>query len=130
MLAQHLITKPVFDAIFAHYAFTQHNPVSQSMQKMLDVLHEEAIEKEAATLEKFYGSVRDRAAGLDNAAARQTVIKELYEEFFKNAFKDTHNRLGIVYTPNEVVDFIIRSVEDVLRDEFHSGLGEKDVHII
>lgn len=130
MLAQHLITKPVFDSLFAHYAFTQHNPVSQSMEQMLEVLHEEAIEKETATLEKFYASVRDRAAGIDNAAARQTVIKELYEEFFKNAFNDTHDRLGIVYTPNEVVDFIIHSVQDVLRDEFQSGLGEKDVHII
>ena len=130
MLAQHLITKPVFDSLFAHYAFTQHNPVSQSMEQMLEVLHEEAIEKETATLDKFYASVRDRAAGIDNAAARQTVIKELYEEFFKNAFNDTHDRLGIVYTPNEVVDFIIHSVQDVLRDEFQSGLGEKDVHII
>lgn len=130
MLAQHLITKPVFDALFAHYPFTKHNPVSKSMQRMLDILHEQAIEKEAATLDKFYASVKDRAAGIDNAEGRQKVIYELYEEFFKNAFKDLHERLGIVYTPVEVVDFIIRSVEDVLRDEFGSSLAEKDVHII
>lgn len=130
MLAQHLITKPVFDALFANYAFTEHNPVSQSMQNMLDVLHEHALEKETATLEKFYASVRDRAKGLDNAEARQKVVIELYEEFFKNAFKKMTDRLGIVYTPTEVVDFIIRSVEDVLREEFDSGLAEKNVHII
>ncbi|MCC6681133.1 MAG: DEAD/DEAH box helicase [Phycisphaeraceae bacterium] len=130
MLAQHLITKPVFDALFAHYAFTDHNPVSQSMQRMLDLLHEQAIEKEAVTLEKFYESVRDRAKDLDNAEARQKVVIELYEEFFKNAFPRMAERLGIVYTPTEVVDFIIHSVQDILRDEFNSSLGEKDVHII
>ncbi len=130
MLAQHLITRPVFDALFAHYAFTEHNPVSQSMQAMLDKLDEQALSKEAETLEKFYASVRDRAAGLDNAEARQRVIIELYDEFFKNAFPKMAERLGIVYTPVEVVDFIIHSVQDILRSEFDSALGDKDVHII
>jgi predicted helicase len=130
MLAQHLITRPVFDALFAHYAFTEHNPVSQSMQSMLDKLDEQAVSKEAETLEKFYASVRDRAAGLDNAEARQRVIIELYDEFFKNAFPKMAERLGIVYTPVEVVDFIIHSVQDILHSEFDSALGDKDVHII
>lgn len=130
MLAQHSITKPVFDALFAGYAFTEQNPVSQSMQAMLDLLHEESIEKEAETLEKFYASVRDRAKGLDNAEARQKVVIELYEEFFKNAFPRMAERLGIVYTPVEVVDFIIHSVQDILRDEFNASLGDEDVHII
>lgn len=130
MLAQHLITKPVFDALFANYVFTENNPVSQSMQKMLDILHEHALDKETATLEKFYASVRDRAKGLDNAEARQKVVIELYDEFFRTAFPRMAERLGIVYTPPEVVDFIVHSVQDVLRDEFNSGLAEKDVHII
>ncbi|MEX1027962.1 MAG: type ISP restriction/modification enzyme [Candidatus Paceibacterota bacterium] len=130
MLAQHLITRPVFDALFAHYAFTEHNPVSQSMQAMLDKLDEQAVSKEAETLDKFYASVRDRAAGLDNAEARQRVVIELYDEFFKNAFPKMAERLGIVYTPVEVVDFIIHSVQDILKSEFDSSLGDKDVHII
>ncbi len=130
MLAQHLITKPVFDALFANYSFTQHNPVSQSMQQMLDLLNEQSIDKEAEKLEKFYASVRDRAKGLDNAEARQKVVIELYDEFFRNAFPRMAERLGIVYTPVEVVDFIIHSVEEILRHEFHSGLGEDQVHII
>lgn len=130
MLAQHLITRPVFDALFANYVFTEKNPVSQSMQKMLDILHQHALEKETDTLEKFYNSVRDRAKGLDNAEARQKVVIELYDEFFRTAFPRMAERLGIVYTPTEVVDFIIHSVQDVLRDEFNSGLGEEDVHII
>ena len=130
MLAQHLITRPVFDALFAHYAFTEHNPVSKSMQAMLDKLDEQAVSKEAEMLDKFYASVRDRAAGLDNAEARQRVIIELYDEFFKNAFPKMAERLGIVYTPVEIVDFIVHSVQDILRSEFDSALGDKDVHII
>lgn len=130
MLSQHLITRPVFDALFEGYAFTQHNPVSLAMQKMLDTLKDEALEKETAALEKFYASVRDRAKGIDNAEGRQRVVVELYDKFFRTAFPRMAERLGIVYTPIEVVDFIVRSVEDVLRDEFQSGLGHENVHII
>ena len=130
MLSQHLITKPVFDALFADYAFSQSNPVSQAMQKMLDALHDQALEKETASLDKFYASVRTRAAGIDNAEGKQKVILELYDKFFATAFKKMAERLGIVYTPTEVVDFIIHSVEDVLQHEFQSSLTAKDVHII
>lgn len=130
MLSQHLITRPVFDALFENYAFTQHNPVSKAMQTMLENLHDQALEKETAALEKFYASVRQRASGLDNAEGRQRVVIELYDKFFRTAFPKMAERLGIVYTPVEVVDFIIRSVEDVLQAEFKSSLGAKDVHVI
>ena len=130
MLSQHLITKPVFDALFADYAFSLSNPVSQAMQKMLDALHDQALEKETASLDKFYASVRTRAAGIDNAEGKQKVILELYDKFFATAFPKMASRLGIVYTPTEVVDFIIRSVEDVLQSEFKSSLTDKNVHII
>jgi len=130
MLAQHLITHPVFDALFGNSQFTKHNPVSQAMQRMLDLLNEQAIGKETETLEKFYDAIRKKVEGVDNAEARQTIIKTLYDEFFRTAFPRMAERLGIIYTPVEVVDFIIHSVEDVLRDEFGSGLSEEDVHII
>ncbi|MFO0894505.1 MAG: type ISP restriction/modification enzyme [Phycisphaerales bacterium] len=130
MLSQHLITRPVFDALFKGYAFTQHNPVSLAMQKMLDALKDESLEKETASLDKFYASVRMRVEGLGTAEARQHVVKELYDKFFNTAFPRMAERLGIVYTPIEVVDFIIRSVEDVLREEFGSSLSSEDVQII
>lgn len=130
MLAQHLITKPVFDALFEGYAFTEKNPVSVAMQQMLDVLQEQAIGKEAETLEKFYTSVRTRVKGIDNAKARQEVIRELYEKFFKTAFKAMADRLGIVYTPVQIVDFIIHSADLALRREFGVGLSDKGVHVI
>lgn len=130
MLAQHIITKPVFDALFEGHNFTNHNPVSIAMQGVLDVLQEQNLEKESESLHKFYESVKMRAAGIDNAAGKQRIILELYDKFFKNAFPKMTERLGIVYTPVEVVDFIIHSVNDVLQQEFGQTLGSKGVHII
>jgi predicted helicase len=130
MLAQHLITRPVFDALFEGYAFTQHNPVSQSMQAMLDLLEGGGLNKEQQSLEKFYASVRQRAAGIDNAQGKQKVIVELYDKFFRMAFPRMAERLGIVYTPVEVVDFIIQSADHALRQEFGVGLSDHGVHVL
>jgi len=130
MLAQHLITKPVFDALFEDYSFAQHNPMSLAMQGVLDVLQEHRLDKEADTLQRFYDSVKMRAAGIDNAAGKQKIVVELYDKFFRNAFPKMTERLGIVYTPVEVVDFIIHSVAHILETEFGQTLGSKGVHII
>ncbi|GAB0112727.1 DNA damage-inducible protein [Acidisoma sp. C75] len=130
MLAQHLITKPVFDSLFAGYSFAAQNPISLAMQSVLDLLQEHHLEKEADRLESFYASVRERASGIETAAGRQRIIVELYEKFFQNAFPRTRDRLGIVYTPVEVVDFIIRSVNDALQAEFGETLGSPGVHIL
>jgi len=130
MLAQHMITKPVFDALFKEYSFASNNPVSQAMQHVLDILQEHRLGKEADTLEKFYASVQMRAEGIDNAEGKQKIVVELYDKFFRNAFPKMTERLGIVYTPIEVVDFIIHSVNDVLQDEFGQTLGSEGVHII
>ncbi|MCF7554538.1 DEAD/DEAH box helicase [Pseudomonas petrae] len=130
MLAQHLVTKPVFDALFDEYSFASHNPMSKAMQGVLDALHEHHLAKEADTLEKFYASVRQRAAGINNAQGKQKIIVELYEKFFANAFPKMRDKLGIVYTPVQVVDFILHSVNYLLQKEFGQTLGSKGVHII
>jgi len=130
MLAQHLITKPVFDALFKDHSFATNNPVSLAMQEVLDVLHEHRLDKEADTLEQFYASVEMRAEGIDDASAKQKIIVELYDKFFRNAFPKMTERLGIVYTPVEVVDFIIHSVNDLLQKEFGQTLGSDGVHIL
>ncbi len=130
MLAQHLITRPVFEALFSDYSFAEHNPVSRSMQAMLDALDEHNVDSEAATLEKFYDSVRDRAQGIENAEGKQKIVAELYEKFFKLAFPRAAESLGIVYTPVEIVDFIIRSVDYLLRTEFGASLSDENVHVL
>lgn len=130
MLSQHLITQPVFDALFEGYAFSENNPVSQVMNAMVEVLDGENLENETSKLESFYKSVRVRAAGIDDAAAKQTIVKELYEKFFATAFSKTSEKLGIVYTPNEIVDFIIHSVNDILKDEFGTSISDEGVHVL
>lgn len=130
MLSQHIITKPVFDALFEGYSFVQNNPMSQSMQKMLDLLEEQSLEKDAEILQKFYDSVRKRASGIDNAEGKQRIIIELYDKFFKTAFPKMVERLGIVYTPVEVVDFIVHSVNDILIKEFGRSVSDENIHIL
>ena len=130
MLSQHLITRPVFDALFADYAFTQQNSVSQAMQGTIDALAERGLEKETADLDKFYRDVRIRAQGVSNAAGKQSIISELYERFLKLALPDTANRLGIAFTPTPVVDYIVHSVEEVLQREFGSSVSDEGIHVI
>jgi predicted helicase len=130
MLAQHLVTKPVFDALFEGYSFTKHNPVSIAMETVLEALHDQNLGKEAESLLPFYASVRARAEGIDNAEGKQRIVVELYDKFFRNAFPRMTERLGIVYTPVEVVDFIIHSVNEVLQTEFGQTLGSEGVHIL
>lgn len=130
MLAQHIITRPVFDALFADYQFVNNNAVSRSMQRMIDLLQEQAFEKDTEILDKFYKSVRMNVGGIDNLEGKQTIIKNLYEKFFKGAFPLTVEKLGIVYTPVECVDFIIRSVDDILKAEFNTSLTAQNVHIL
>jgi predicted helicase len=130
MLAQHLITRPVFDALFGGYDFAAHNPVAQTMERMLAALDEHSLDNENESLEKFYDSVREKVQGVDKAEGRQKLIVQLYDTFFATAFKKTVDKLGIVYTPVEIVDFILRSADDVLREHFGHGLTDQGVHIL
>lgn len=130
MLSQHLITKPVFDALFEGYDFAAHNPVSQVMQHMIDTLEGNNLESETAVLAGFYDSVRRRASGIDNAAGKQRIITELYENFFTKAFPKQADAMGIVYTPVEIVDFILRSVNELARKHFGAGLTDEGVHVL
>lgn len=130
MLSQHIITKPVFEALFDGYSFVKNNPISVSMQKMLDLLEDQAFDKDAETLEKFYESVKMRASGIDNAEGKQRIIIELYDKFFKTAFPKMVEKLGIVYTPVEVVDFIVHSVNDILKKEFDRSISDENIHVL
>lgn len=130
MLAQHLITKPVFEALFDSYSFVHNNPVSKSMDIILSILDDQGLMKEQERLNSFYESVKVRAEGVDNLKAKQDIIIQLYDKFFKVGFKETTERLGIVFTPVEVVDFIINSVDDVLKKHFGKSLASEGVHVL
>lgn len=131
MLSQHIISRPVFEALFENYQFAASNSISRSMQKMLDLLDDETkTEEEHQKLQKFYDYVRDTVGNIHEAEGRQRIIVELYDKFFKVASPRTVEKLGIVYTPVEVVDFIIRSVGYILQREFGRSLSDENVHIL
>ncbi|RKO65727.1 type ISP restriction/modification enzyme [Desulfofundulus salinus] len=129
MLVQHIITKPIFDAIFGEYEFLKENPVAHSFDQLASVF-ETFVDKETKTLKKFYHTVQTRAKGLDKETERQEFLRQLYDTFFKVAFPKTADRLGIVFTPVEVVDFLVKSAEAVLEDEFGLSLADKNVVIL
>ncbi|XOJ08804.1 DEAD/DEAH box helicase [Corynebacterium striatum] len=130
MLSQHLITAPVFNALFTEHDFAAHNPVARVMQRMVDALSDAKLESETESLTKFYESVRVRASEVSSASGKQQVIKDLYERFFRKAFKKQSEALGIVYTPVEIVDFILRSADQISRWHFGKGLTDEGVHIL
>ena len=130
MLSQHIITKPIFEALFENYSFVKNNPISSSMEEILNLLLDQQFEKETEDLKEFYNDVRVRVGNIDNSEGKQKIIVELYEKFFKTAFPKLVDKLGIVYTPIEVVDFIINSVEDILKKEFNRSLTDENVNIL
>jgi predicted helicase len=130
MLSQHLITKPIFDALFAGHDFATHNPVSKVMQAMADTLDGSGLEAETKRLDKFYDSVRLRAQQVVDAQGKQQLIADLYQKFFQTAFKKQSEALGIVYTPVEVVDFILRAADHAAREHLGRGLTDEGVHIL
>jgi predicted helicase len=139
MLAQHAASMPVFEALFEGYSFAAHNPVSMSMQGVLDRILPSISGDTSQTISKAYQTEEGKVdlsrakrfvQGIDNAAGRQAIIVELYDKFFRKAFPDAVERLGIVYTPIEVVDFIIHSVAGVLEREFGRKISDENVHIL
>ncbi|MEB7770281.1 DEAD/DEAH box helicase [Mammaliicoccus sciuri] len=130
MLSQHLITKPVFEALFNEYSFVNNNPVSSAMENIVKELEKAGFAKEQENLTPLYESVKMRAEGVEKAEDKQKIIVTLYDKFFSTAFKSTTERLGIVFTPIEVVDFIVKSVDDALKKHFGKSLASEEVHIL
>lgn len=130
MMAQHILTRPVFEALFEQYDFAKGNPVARALDSLRRDFGEFGLENEIRDMERFYESVQKRAQGLDNSAARQHVLMELYEKFFATAMKKDADRLGIVYTPVEIVNFILNSADQVLHQEFGRSLSDEGVHVL
>ncbi len=130
MLAQHVLTLPVFQALFTGNEFPEKNVVANALQKIVDRLDESAVASETEDLKKFYDNVRERISLAKSDKSKQGIIRNLYDTFFHNAFPRMAERLGIVYTPIEVVDFILNSVQVTLDKHFGSKLGDKGIHIL
>ncbi len=130
MIAQHILTSPVFDALFVDYDFSAGNPVAQTLDALEKQFATFGLGSETRDLQPFYHSVRTRVSGLNSTAGRQTVLSDLYEQFFKKALKKESERLGIAYTPIPVVDFVLHTVNEVLQAEFGKSISDEGVHIL
>lgn len=130
MLSQHIVIKPVLDALFKGYAFTENNPIARALTDMLEKFDNNGLHKANKELEYFYRSVGIRMQNVKTIAERQSVIVDLFDRFFKVAFPKQQEKLGIVYTPLEVVDFINHSVNDILKQEFGQTFADAGVHVL
>ena len=129
MLVQHSITKPIFAALFQDYDFVSKNPVSHSMQRMMDALNAYSLDSEIQAA-KFYDDITERVMLATDDKARQELIRNLYDTFFNTAFPRMAERLGIVYTPVCIVDFILHSVQHALLKHFETDINDHTVHIL
>ena len=131
MLAQHILTAPLFDAMFPDHSFSKQNPVSRAINTILEMLTDHSmIENEHRDLDSFYRAMVERIEAVHTLAGKQEIMRTLYDRFFSQAFPRMSERLGIVFTPVEVVDFIIRSADDAMRTAFGQSLGDPGVAII
>lgn len=131
MLAQHILTAPLFDAMFPDHSFSKQNPVSRAMNTIVEMLASHSMfENERRDLDSFYRAMVERIEAVHTLAGKQEIMRTLYDRFFSQAFPRMSERLGIVFTPVEVVDFIIRSANDAMRTAFGQSLGDPGVAII
>lgn len=131
MLAQHILTTPLFDAMFPDHSFSKQNPVSRAMNTIVEMLASHSmLENERTSLDAFYRAMVERIEAVHTLTGKQEIMRTLYDRFFSQAFPRMSERLGIVFTPVEVVDFIIRSADDAMRTAFGQSLGDRGVSII
>ncbi|AFI07366.1 DEAD/DEAH box helicase [Helicobacter pylori] len=126
MITSHIITKPIFDAIFGDNI---QNPIAKALDKMVLKLSDLGLEGETKDLKNLYESVKTEATHAKSQKSQQELIKNLYNTFFKEAFRKQSEKLGIVYTPIEVVDFILRATNGILKKHFNTDFNDKNITI-
>ncbi|WP_423752007.1 type ISP restriction/modification enzyme [Helicobacter pylori] len=126
MITSHIITKPIFDALFGDNI---KNPIAKALDKMVLKLSSLGLEGETKDLKNLYESVKTEATHAKSQKSQQELIKNLYNTFFKEAFKKQSEKLGIVYTPIEVVDFILRATNGILKKHFNTDFNDQNITI-
>ena len=132
MLIQHLLTERVFATVFKNRDFTRRNIIASEIEKVIDVLTEHALNRDQFlnSLDPFYIAIERTAATITDFSQKQGFLNAVYEQFFQGfsvKVADTH---GIVYTPQPIVDFMVKSVEHILQTEFNRSLSDTGVNII
>ena len=132
MIAQHVVTIPVFEVMLAQSGFAEQNPVSKEIERLLSTFRElnVSFEEELRPLTRAYRQMEAAFTGAVSSAEKMDILRTIYEGFFQAAMKDTVKRVGIVYTPVQIVDFMVRSAAAICQKEFGRSIGSKNLHIL
>lgn len=131
-LAQYFVIKPVFKALFGSDEYFSDSPLSKAMNRLAETVEILELDNETAPLSEFYSHVAEKAATVKKHEHRQQLIKHLYQDFIRTVFPAEAKKFGVVYTPNEIVDFILRSVDWALKEHLHidDGIASEEVNVL
>ena len=132
MLIQHLLTERIFRTVFNNPDFTRRNIIAREIENVIDALTSQTFDRNEflKSLDPFYVAIEQTAATITDFSQKQGFLNTVYEQFFQGfsvKVADTH---GIVYTPQPIVDFMVKSVEHILQTEFNRSLSDSGVNII
>ena len=132
MIAQHVVTIPVFNVMLADSGFSEQNPVSKEIERLLKKFRElnVSFDEELRPLTRAYGQMEAAFAGAVSSVEKVDILREIYEKFFQAAMKKTVKRVGIVYTPVQIVEFMVRSAAAICQKEFKRSIGSENIHIL
>jgi predicted helicase len=132
MLIQHILTERIFRKIFDVGEFMQRNNIAAEIEKVVIALTSRSFSRDKflKELDRFYVAIEDAAGTIPNFSEKQNFLNTVYEQFFQGFAVKRADTLGIVYTPQEIVDFMLASVEEILKTEFGRTLGDPGVHVI
>ncbi len=132
MLIQHILTERIFRTVFNNSAFTRRNIIAREIENVVDALIREAFSREEflKPLDRFYIAIEQAAMLCRDFTQKQHFLNTFYEKFFQGFSEDVADTHGIVYTPQPIVDFMVNSVEHLLKTEFARALSDRGVHII
>ena len=132
MLIQHLLTERIFRTVFDNPDFTNRNIIAQEIEKVIQILTRRSPSRSEflRPLDPFYVAIEKTAATITDFSQKQAFLNTVYEQFFQGFSVDIADTHGIVYTPQPIVDFMVKSVEHILVTEFGRSLSNMGVHII
>ena len=132
MLIQHLLTERLFRTVFNRPAFTRRNVIAFEIENVIDALTSQSFSRDEflGSLDRFYVAIERTAETISDFSHKQHFLNTVYEQFFQGYSVNVADTHGIVYTPQPIVDFMVRSVAAILEREFGRSLADEGVHII
>jgi predicted helicase len=132
MLVQHLLTERIFRKVFNNNEFLRRNVIAAEIEKVIDSITAKHFSRDEflKPLDRFYTAIEKAAEEQEEYTEKQHFLNAVYEKFFQSFDKNQADTHGIVYTPQPIVDFMVRSVEEILKSEFGKSLSDEGVHIL